>query len=239
MNNCDTTLFKNIFSLGARNIILPAGVYVTAFLYFCGIIQNGLYNNTKHMNAKVQVGKKIRSLRESKQMEIEVLAERAQLPLEQVKAIEDDGPLPGLAPLIKIARVLGVRLGTFLDDQQSVGAIVSRHEEERESVRFSNHGSEGHENMIYHSLSEGKDNRHLEPFVIDILPADNTQFDLSTHEGEEFIYVLDGFVEINYGKNTYVLEKGDSIYYDSIVKHHVHGYNGQKARILAVVYTPI
>lgn len=46
-------------------------------------------------------------------------------------------------------------------------------------------------------------------------------------------------VEINYGKKSFVLEKGDSIYYDSIVRHHVHGYNGQKARILAVVYTPI
>jgi mannose-6-phosphate isomerase-like protein (cupin superfamily) len=159
--------------------------------------------------------------------------------VEQVKAIEDDGPLPGMAPLIKIARVLGVRLGTFLDDQQSVGAVVSRAQDERESVRFSNHAAGGHENMIYHSLSEGKDNRHLEPFVIDILPDENFSFDLSTHEGEEFIYVLDGQVEINYGKNTYVLEKGDSIYYDSIVKHHVHGYKGQKARILAVVYTPI
>ena len=183
------------------------------------------------MNSKVPVGKKIRSLRESKQMEIEVLAERAQLTVDQVKAIENDGPLPGLAPLIKIARVLGVRLGTFLDDQQSVGAVVSRAQDERESVRFSNHAAEGHENMIYHSLSEGKDNRHLED--------QNPKFDLSTHEGEEFIYVLDGQVEINYGKNTYVLEKGDSIYYDSIVKHHVHGYNGQKARILAVIYTPI
>ena len=191
------------------------------------------------MNPKVPVGKKIRSLRESKQMEIEVLAERAQLSVEQVKAIESDGPLPGLAPLIKIARFLGVRLGTFLDDQQSVGAVVSRAHDERESVRFSNHAAEGHENMIYHSLSEGKDNRHLEPFVIDILPDQNPKFDLSTHEGEEFIYVLDGQVEINYGKNSYVLEKGDSIYYDSIVKHHVHGYNGQQARILAVVYTPI
>lgn len=197
------------------------------------------YIYTFYMDTNVTVGKKIRSLRESKMMEIEVLAERAQLPLEQVKSIEDDGPLPGLAPLIKIARVLGVRLGTFLDDQQSVGAVVSRHEEERESVRFSNHGSEGHENMIYHSLSEGKDNRHLEPFVIDILPQQDSGFDLSTHEGEEFIYVLDGEVEINYGKKSFVLEKGDSIYYDSIVRHHVHGYNGQKARILAVVYTPI
>ena len=66
------------------------------------------------MKSKVQVGKKIRSLRESKQMEIEVLAERAQLPLEQVKAIENDGPLPGLAPLIKIARVLGVTADDLL-----------------------------------------------------------------------------------------------------------------------------
>ena len=107
------------------------------------------------MNPKVPVGKKIRSLRESKQMEIEVLAERAQLTVDQVKAIENDGPLPGLAPLIKIARVLGVRLGTFLDDQQSVGAVVSRAQDERESVRFSNHAAGGHENMIYHSLSEG------------------------------------------------------------------------------------
>ena len=191
------------------------------------------------MNTKVPVGNKIRSLRESKQMEIEVLAERAQLPVEQIKAIEDNGPLPGLAPLIKIARVLGVRLGTFLDDQQSIGAVVSRAEDGHESVRFSNHESAGRENMIYHSLSDGKENRHLEPFVIDILPEQDPKFDLSTHEGEEFIYVLEGQVEINYGKTTYVLDKGDSIYYDSIVKHHVHGYNGQKARILAVVYTPI
>jgi mannose-6-phosphate isomerase-like protein (cupin superfamily) len=116
--------------------------------------------------------------------------------------------------------------------------VVSRAAEEHESVRFSNHASGGHENMIYHSLSEGKDNRHLEPFVIDILPNENPKFDLSTHEGEEFIYVLEGQVEINYGKNTYVLEKGDSIYYDSIVKHHVHGVAGKAARILALVYIP-
>ncbi|MCQ2064243.1 MAG: cupin domain-containing protein [Bacteroidaceae bacterium] len=191
------------------------------------------------MNTKVSVGSKIRSLRESKMMDVEVLAERAQLPVEQIKAIENDGPLPGLAPLIKIARVLGVRLGTFLDDQQGVGAVVSRSSQERESVRFSNHGQEGHENMIYHSLSEGKENRHLEPFVIDILPNENAQYSLSTHEGEEFIYVLDGQVEVNYGKHTYLLEKGDSIYYDSIVKHHVHGFGGAAARILAVIYTPI
>ena len=51
--------------------------------------------------------------------------------------------------------------------------------------------------------------------------------------------VLKVMVEITYGKNTYVLEEGDTIYYDSIVPHHVHAYEGQAARILAVIYTPI
>ena len=47
--------------------------------------------------------------------------------------------------------------------------------------------------------------------------------------------VLEGVLEINYGKSVYVLEKGDTIYYDSIVPHHVHAFEGHSARILAVI----
>jgi quercetin dioxygenase-like cupin family protein len=78
----------------------------------------------------------------------------------------------------------------------------------------------------------------MEPFLIDIEPSNGADFILSTHEGEEFIYVLAGTVEINYGKHDYILEEGDSIYYDSIVAHHVHASNGSRARILGVIYTP-
>ena len=79
----------------------------------------------------------------------------------------------------------------------------------------------------------------MEPFIIDIDENKETVFNQSAHEGEEFIMALKGMVEITYGKNTYVLEEGDTIYYDSIVPHHVHAYEGQAARILAVIYTPI
>mgnify|MGYP000909987062 FL=1 len=87
--------------------------------------------------------------------------------------------------------------------------------------------------MEYHSLSQDKSGRHMEPFLIDVAPSV-----LSTHEGEEFIYVLEGILEINYGKNTYILEEGDSIYYDSIVAHHVHAAADNTAKILGVIYTP-
>ncbi len=80
----------------------------------------------------------------------------------------------------------------------------------------------------------------MEPFIIRIDPKkEEVDFVLSSHEGEEFIYCLEGVLEITYGNEVYVLEEGDSIYYDSIVVHHVHAADEQGAKILAVVYTPI
>ncbi|MCE1197324.1 MAG: cupin domain-containing protein [Marinilabiliales bacterium] len=78
----------------------------------------------------------------------------------------------------------------------------------------------------------------MEPFIIDIAPEVGQVHNLSAHEGEEFIYVLSGSVEIAYGQQKYLLSEGDSIYYDSVVSHHVHSADGQPGRILAVVYAP-
>ena len=186
------------------------------------------------------IGAKIKNIRESKQLSIEEVAERSGLGIEQIERIEGNLDFPSLAPLIKIARVLGVRLGTFLDDQAELGPVVCRKKDsEADGIGFTNNATQGHKHMDYHSLSQDKSGRHMEPFLIEIAPSEEGEdFILSTHEGEEFIYVLNGVVEINYGKNTYILEEGDSIYYDSIVAHHVHAAADNKARILGGVYTP-
>lgn len=186
------------------------------------------------------IGAKIKSIRESKQLTIEEVSERSGLTVEQIERIESNIDFPSLAPLIKIARVMGVRLGTFLDDQTELGPVISRKKDSNEtnSIGFTNNSAKARKHMEYHSLSQDKSGRHMEPFLIDIASSEGVDFILSTHEGEEFIFVLDGIVEINYGKNTYILEEGDSIYYDSIVAHHVHAGNGDTARILGVVYTP-
>jgi mannose-6-phosphate isomerase-like protein (cupin superfamily) len=155
-------------------------------------------------------------------------------------SIENDQFLPSLGPLIKISRALGVLLGTFLDDNDELGPVVCRAQEREndKSISFSNNASEARKNMVYHSLARQKAGRSMEPFIIDIMPSEEKEFKLSAHEGEEFIYVMEGEVEIDYGKETYVLGQGDSIFYDSIVEHHVHGAVGKSAKILAVVYIP-
>ena len=191
-------------------------------------------------NNNTFVGSKIKGIRESKNLTIEEIAESSGLSVEQISSIENDQNLPSLGPLIKIARALGVRLGTFMDDNDALGPVVCRAEDrERDSsISFSNGATDARKHMEYHLLAQQKAGRHMEPFIIDINPSEQQEFKLSAHEGEEFIYVMDGEVEIEYGKEKYMLKEGDSIFYDSIVKHHVHGAPGKSAKILAVVYIP-
>ncbi len=186
------------------------------------------------------VGAKIKGIRESKNLTIEEISERSGLSLEQINSIENDQNLPSLGPLIKIARALGVRLGTFMDDNDALGPVVTRaaDRERDSSISFSNGATDARKHMEYHPLAQQKAGRHMEPFIIDINPEETKEFKLSAHEGEEFIYVMEGDLEIDYGKEKYTLQQGDSIYYDSIVKHHVHSAPGKSAKILALVYIP-
>ncbi len=190
------------------------------------------------MSNSTIVGKKIKSLRESKNISIDELSERSGLATTQISSIEESENLPSLAPLIKIARVLGVRLGTFLDDNDGLGPIITRKDAKNESISFSGGAVNARTHMEYFSLAGDKSGRHIEPFIIDIQADNDSEFTLSAHEGEEFIYVLDGEIEINYGKDVYSLQQGDSVFYDSIVEHHVHAKAGKAAKILAVVYAP-
>ena len=82
------------------------------------------------------VGNRIQNLRMAKSISIEEMAERTGLDTTQIERIEANQDLPSLAPLIKIARVLGVRLGTFLDDQDTFGPVISRKKDLKESVSF-------------------------------------------------------------------------------------------------------
>jgi transcriptional regulator with XRE-family HTH domain len=191
------------------------------------------------MNNDKIVGKRIKSLRESQSIGLEEMAERTGLDVEQINRIESDKTLPSLAPLIKIARTLGVRLGTFLDDRDALGPVISRKISREEGISFSTNQTASHTHMDYYALSPDKSGRHMEPFIIRVAPRETDEFQLSSHEGEEFIFCLKGAIEVTYGENSHILEEGDSIYYDSIVAHHVHAADSRESKLLAVVYTPI
>jgi transcriptional regulator with XRE-family HTH domain len=194
---------------------------------------------TAVITGKNIVGEKIRTLCADKKISIEELAERTGLTAQQIELIENSDKVPSLAPLIKIARALGVRLGTFLDDSAELGPVINRKAALPKPATFSSQLSNANSHLDFFSLAASKTGRHMEPFLVDIKPSSTHEPILSSHEGEEFIFVLQGSVKINYGKETYDLHTGDSIYYDSIVDHLVSALNGEPAQIVAVVYTPL
>jgi len=186
------------------------------------------------MAETVNVGDKIRTLREQLELSQAELAERAGCEVVLIEQLEAGQTAAGLAPLIKITRALGCRLGTLLDDDTRVGPVLTRADEATAATRF---GTAGAPQLDFFALAADKSARHMEPFLITAEPTDG-DYELSSHEGEEFIYVLEGVLEIVYGTDAIVLEAGDSIYYDSIVPHHVHAAGDATAKFLAVVYAP-
>ena len=172
------------------------------------------------MPNKNKIGEKIKTLMEVRNVSLDELANDSDVNIELVEKILNGEIIPSLTPLTKIARVLGVRSDKVV--------YFSGDENKTENS-----------NLEFYSLAAGKSDRNMEPFIIDFKVDAEESHELSSHEGEEFLYVLEGTIEVIYGQNNYVLETGDSIYYDSIVSHHVHSSNDETAKILAVIYTPV
>lgn len=190
------------------------------------------------MTKERHLGETIRQIREENSISLADLAGKCQLSVEMLEHIETGQLLPSLAPLMKIARALGVRLGTFLDDKEQVGPVVVHGGRAESVVRFSGSGPENVGKLDFYSLAAQKKDRHMEPFIVEVHPGEEEPPVLSSHEGEEFLYVLNGSLEVVYGRETHTLQSGDSIYYDSIVPHEVRAAGDQPARIVAVVYAP-
>jgi quercetin dioxygenase-like cupin family protein len=79
--------------------------------------------------------------------------------------------------------------------------------------------------------------RHMEPFLVTLEPATLASPKPASHDGEEFLFVLEGEMEVTLGNHSDVLQPGDAVYYDSNIPHLVQCKGNEKALILAVIYS--
>ena len=188
------------------------------------------------------IGYKLRRLREDGGLTVDTLSDQSGVQKSQIELIEKGMIQPSLSTLIKLARTLGIRLGTFLDGMESPEpTLVSEQKQQPQgAVCLSNGRGADTEHLKYCALAENKPDRNMEPFIINVeYTSPDDPGALSHHEGEEFIYVLEGEIEVRYGKEIYNVKKNESIYFDSIVPHCLSTVAAeQKAKVLAVVYTP-
>lgn len=186
---------------------------------------------------EVKVGEKIKEMREDMALSLEELSQRTGISTAMLSQIENHMVSPPLGTLIKIAHGLEVDAGAFFrSESEGQPFSLVRHSERKRISRVAskegvNYGYE------YESLGYDFAGRRMEPFFITLTPSPFEDKGLSTHDGEEFIFVLEGRMDLVLGDHQDVLEPGDSIYYKSTLPHRVGAHGDQEAKILAVLIT--
>jgi transcriptional regulator with XRE-family HTH domain len=185
---------------------------------------------------EIKVGEKIKELRETKGLSLKEMADLTGFSTALLSQMENHLISPSLGTLIKISRALDVNLGYFFGEGPGEPYTIVRKDERKKVSRFASKDGVKY-GYSYESLGFEKKDRHMEPFLVTLEPATVRSTKTSTHEGEEFIFVLEGEMEVTLGDHTDVLYPGDSIYYDSTIPHRVQCRKDKETKIVAVLYT--
>jgi transcriptional regulator with XRE-family HTH domain len=186
---------------------------------------------------ELRVGEKVRELRESKGLSLQDMANRTGYSSALLSQVENHFISPPLGGLIKIAKALEVKVGTFFGDEPRESYALVRKDERKHISRFASKEGVSY-GYSYESLGFDKKDRQMEPFLVTLEPATVKSEKLSSHDGEEFIFVLEGEMEAILGDHKDVLQPGDCIYYDSTIPHKVQCHREVPTKILAVLWTP-
>lgn len=178
------------------------------------------------------LGDRIRQLRESRGYSISGLAGVTGYDPDFLRRIETGEVQPQLGAMIKLSRVLEGALGTLIAGEGDRAYAITRRKD-RKSVSRSTTARGSQELYAYKSLAPEVRSKHMEPLLVRL--KENPEEETSVHEGEEFIFVVEGQVIVKMGQDRFELDPGDSIYYQSNQPHMVAAKN-ESATILAVIY---
>lgn len=178
------------------------------------------------------IGQRVRRLREEKGLSLEELSRLTGFDVPFLSSIEKDEAQPQLGTVIKLSKALDSAFGRLVSGVGDKLYSITRKNERRTISRSTSHGGKK-QLYIYKSLAPEVKGRHMEALVVQL--EEDPEKEISVHEGEEFIFVLDGVVELGIGEDSFALEPGDSAYYLSTTPHHIAAQSG-KATILAVLY---
>ena len=183
---------------------------------------------------KLDVGGKLRRLREDHGLSLADLARRSTLAETALRDFEDGKAVPAVGELLKVANVLGVSIGHFIQTRIPDKRVEVVRSAERWTVKARSDAG-GALGYRYQSLSHGLTEKLMQPFLVEVPPGQDAALNRSQHEGEEFLFVLGGVLEVEIGGERHRLEPGDAIYYDSRQPHTLRALEGVTARLIACI----
>lgn len=178
------------------------------------------------------IGQRLKTIREEKGLSLDDLSNMTGFDVDVLAGIENKAVQPQLGTIIKLSKALDSAFSRVMSGVGSKLYSVTR-SNERTAVSRSTSKKGKNKLYSYNSLAPEVKGRHMEALMVTL--EVNPEEELSVHDGEEFIYVVDGEVAVKIGDDRFELAKGDSVYYLSTTPHMVAAKTGT-AEILAVLY---
>jgi transcriptional regulator with XRE-family HTH domain len=166
--------------------------------------------------AEKRIGERIRRLRLKKSMGLVELGKHTGLSASFLSQLETGRVVPTLRNLARIAMVFSKDLSYFFETEPTAMFKVHR---QKDRVRLPQTGVEP-PTYTFESLGYMVPDRHMDPYFAEFVPSpENPEPKAHMHQGFEFLYVLDGELELKHGEHQCTLETGDSVYFDAGTPH--------------------
>ncbi|NHN31669.1 helix-turn-helix domain-containing protein [Paenibacillus sp. S3N08] len=161
----------------------------------------------------MELGNKIKKLRTEQNRNLMDIANVCGFSKSLLSKIENGKTIPPISTLIKIADALGTKVSILLDDQQQSGTIYTTKEASEARMTKTDRG------YSFFTFAVERSEKLMQPFLFISRKDENDSKNLYSHNGEEFIFILEGEMRYKVGNVEYMLKPGDSLYFDSIEKH--------------------
>ena len=181
---------------------------------------------------------KIKRLRKNQNMTLKELAKKTNLTESYLSRIETSSSAPPIHTLYLIAEALNTNISYLFqedleDSVENPNIVVVKSEDiDSEKMTFGPY----HRKTLKYSyipLAKNKQGKNMQPYIV----VEDFEFgETLTHDGEEFVFIVEGSIELMYGTEIYLLEQGDYAYFDSHIPHNARSIGKKKARTLIVVF---
>jgi len=179
-----------------------------------------------------EVGTRIRLLRQERGISLEDLSSLTGFEISDLEDIENGKQKPQLGTVMKLSKALDAAVGRLVSGLGTKLYSITRKNDRKQVARSASKTNKKNV-YAYMSLAPEVQGRHMEALIVQLEKIEEKE--VSVHNGEEFIFVLEGIVNLTIANETYDLEPGDSAYYLSTTSHYITAKT-DKATILAVLY---
>jgi electron transfer flavoprotein alpha subunit/transcriptional regulator with XRE-family HTH domain len=171
-------------------------------------------------------GAMVRQLREARKWSAEDLARKTGQTPDFIAQVESDQLSPSVAFIMRMAKAMEVDPGTFLSKEEQATIRDRRAQAYYQRAR----------NYSYTTLTPEGENCHLRAFMVTIEPQLDHKPVAYKHEGEEFIFVMSGDLELTLGSNVQKYKAGESVHFNSDIPHKLKSVSNEETKCLVVLY---